>query len=110
MSRECDTLARLKEVDVNVPDLSATTFDTLAQNLPHQVHDSVHQDHEHLCEIENEQSVAPSEPTQYCAGVERDFARTIKLLERHRQPSSAGEFALPAQIFPSTPKWQEDGS
>jgi hypothetical protein len=26
------------EVDVNLPDLSDTTFDILAQSLPHQVH------------------------------------------------------------------------
>ncbi len=30
-------LARLLEVDVNLPDLSDTTFDTLAQHIPHQV-------------------------------------------------------------------------
>ena len=62
---------------------------------------------EHHCEIENEQSVSPSEPTQHCAGVERDFCSTIKLLEQHRQPSNAGEFNLPAQILPSTAwNWQ----
>ena len=43
MSEESDPLACLLElvVDVIVPDLSATTYHTLAQNLPNQVHDRV---------------------------------------------------------------------
>jgi len=39
-----DTLARLSEADMNLPDFSATIFETLAQTLPHQVHDRVQND------------------------------------------------------------------
>jgi hypothetical protein len=96
-----DELQRLLEDDVELPDLSDTTYDTLAQRFPHQVdtafdalpeshghqvdrqlHDCVSEDH---FGIQNEQSASsPSEPTQQ--QLNKNFARTINLLEQNRQP------------------------
>jgi hypothetical protein len=96
-----DELQRLLEDDVELADLSDTTYDTLAQRLPHQVdtafdalpeshghqvdrqlHDCVSEDH---FGIQNEQSASsPSEPTQQ--QLNKNFARTINLLEQNRQP------------------------
>ncbi len=45
------------------------------------MHDRVHQDHEHQCEIGHEQSASPSEPTQQ--ELNGNFPRTRKLLEQH---------------------------
>ena len=90
-----DELQRLLEDDVELPDLSDTTYDTLAQRLPHQVdtafdalpeshghqvdrqlHDCVSEDH---FGIQNEQSASsPSEPTQQ--QLNKNFARTINLI------------------------------
>ena len=87
------------------------TFYTLAQSLPHQVHtvfdvivesrddqvhDRVHEDHEHHSEIENEQSASsPSEPTKQ--DLNENFSRTIKKEEacpksRFASDVSAGFF------------------
>ena len=54
----------------------ATTLDTLAENLPNQVHDRVHQDKDN---IEHEESAEQSQPTEQELNI--NFARTINLLE-----------------------------
>ena len=56
-----DALAGLLEADVNVPDLAATTFETLAQTLSYQVHDRVHQENDKHSDTEHDESVAQSE-------------------------------------------------
>jgi hypothetical protein len=86
-----DELQRLLEDDVELPDLSGTTYDTLAQRFPHQVDtgfDSLPESHGHQVTviydcvledhfgIQNEQSASsPSESTQQ--QLTENFARTI---------------------------------
>jgi hypothetical protein len=84
MSDKSDALAGLLEADVNVPDLAATTFETLAQNLPYQVHDRVHQENDKQSDTEHDESAAQSETTKQ--ELNRNFARTIKLFEEDREP------------------------
>ena len=63
--RRTSTLASLLAADVNVPDLAATTFETLAQNFPYQAHDRVHQDNDEHSDIEHEESAAQSKTTKH---------------------------------------------
>jgi hypothetical protein len=68
-----DTLAQK-----SLPLQGHTSFDALAESHGHQVHDRAHEDEEHHCEIENEQSASsPSEPTKQ--ELNENFARTINL-------------------------------
>jgi hypothetical protein len=68
------------EADVSVPDFSATTFETLAQNLPHQVHDRVHQENDKHSDIQHEESSAQAETTKQELDREPHVQRAVDVM------------------------------
>ena len=64
MSDKIRRTSTLLEADVSIHDFSATTFETLAQNLHNQVHDRVHQENDKHSDIQHEESSTQAETTK----------------------------------------------